>query len=76
MLGIFAVGSTTGAIAGERQRGTLEILLARPVSTAPLLRDRSGSRSHHASVLVLGPAVLGQMISIVALNVSDQVDLA
>jgi ABC-2 type transport system permease protein len=32
MLGIFAVGATTGAIAGERQRGTLEVLLARPIS--------------------------------------------
>jgi ABC-2 type transport system permease protein len=32
MLAIFAVGATSTAIAGERQRGTLEVLLARPVS--------------------------------------------
>jgi ABC-2 type transport system permease protein len=32
MLGIFAVGATATAIAGERQRGTLEVLLARPLS--------------------------------------------
>ena len=32
MLGIFAVGATATAIAGERQRGTLEVLLSRPVS--------------------------------------------
>ena len=31
-LGIFAVGATTSAIAGERERGTLEVLLARPIS--------------------------------------------
>ena len=31
-LGIFAVGTTTAAIAGERERGTLEVLLARPLS--------------------------------------------
>ncbi|HEX5579521.1 MAG TPA: ABC transporter permease subunit [Candidatus Limnocylindria bacterium] len=31
-LGIFAVGTTTGAIAGERERGTLEVILARPIS--------------------------------------------
>jgi ABC-2 type transport system permease protein len=31
-LGIFAVGTTTSAIAGERERGTLEVLLARPLS--------------------------------------------
>jgi ABC-2 type transport system permease protein len=29
---IFAIGFATAAIAGERQRGTLEVLLARPVS--------------------------------------------
>jgi len=29
---IFAVGFSTSAIAGERQRGTLEVLLARPIS--------------------------------------------
>jgi len=32
MIGIFAIGATSTAIAGERQRGTLEVLLARPVS--------------------------------------------
>ena len=32
MLGVFAVGATATAIAGERERGTLEVLLARPVS--------------------------------------------
>lgn len=32
MIGIFAVGATATAVAGERQRGTLEVLLARPLS--------------------------------------------
>ena len=32
MIAVFAVGATSMAIAGERQRGTLEVLLARPVS--------------------------------------------
>jgi len=32
MLAVFAVGATSTAIAGERQRGTLEVLLARPLS--------------------------------------------
>jgi ABC-2 type transport system permease protein len=32
MLAIFAVGATSTAIAGERQDGTLEVMLARPVS--------------------------------------------
>lgn len=36
MVGIFAVGATATAIAGERQRGTLEVLLARPISRRAL----------------------------------------
>lgn len=32
LLSVFAVGFTTAAVAGERQRGTLEVLLARPLS--------------------------------------------
>jgi ABC-2 type transport system permease protein len=31
LVGVFAVGFGTSAIAGERQRGTLEVLLARPI---------------------------------------------
>ena len=42
MLGIFAVGATSTAIAGERQRGTLEVLLARPL----------GRRGVYATILV------------------------
>src|SRR5262245_20104310 len=32
LISIFAVGFSTTAVAGERQRGTLEVVLARPVS--------------------------------------------
>lgn len=32
MIAVFAVGASSTAIAGERQRGTLEVLLARPLS--------------------------------------------
>lgn len=32
LLSVFAVGFATAAVAGERQRGTLEVLLARPLS--------------------------------------------
>jgi ABC-2 type transport system permease protein len=32
MLAVFAVGATATAIAGERQRGTLEVMLARPLT--------------------------------------------
>jgi ABC-2 type transport system permease protein len=36
MLGIFAVGASSTAVAGERARGTLEVLLARPISRTSL----------------------------------------
>jgi ABC-2 type transport system permease protein len=36
LLAIFAIGFTTSAVAGERQRGTLEVLLARPLSRRQL----------------------------------------
>ena len=32
LVAIFAIGHPVGALAGERQRGTLEVLLARPIS--------------------------------------------
>lgn len=32
LMGIFAIGFSTLAVAGERQRGTLEVILARPIS--------------------------------------------
>src|SRR5215218_3714394 len=32
LVGVFAVGFSTSAVAGERQRGTLEVILARPLS--------------------------------------------
>ena len=36
LISIFAIGFTTTAVAGERQRGTLEVILARPLSRRTL----------------------------------------
>ena len=36
LVSIFAIGLTTSAVAGERQRGTLEVVLARPLSRRTL----------------------------------------
>lgn len=36
LVSVFAIGFTVSAVAGERQRGTLEVLLARPVSRRTL----------------------------------------
>ena len=41
---VFAVGFAADAVAGERQRGTLEVLLARPLSRRAALRARWRSR--------------------------------
>lgn len=55
LLAVFAIGSSSVAIAGERQRGTLEILLARPLT-------RSGV---YASIAVALLIVIG--VSLAAL---------
>jgi ABC-2 type transport system permease protein len=75
LVGVFAVGFGTSAIAGERQRGTLEILLSRPIS-------RRGS---YVTLLVctiafvgicLAAFLLGSVVSSSAFGVIDEIDLA
>ena len=73
-LGIFAVGTSTGAIAGERERGTLEVLLARPVSRRALYVTVAT-----AVVILLAIELVsmlaGQLAGIVAVDIGDQVDI-
>jgi ABC-type transport system involved in multi-copper enzyme maturation permease subunit len=73
-LGIFAVGTTTSAIAGERERGTLEVLLARPLSRHRLYLTVAG-----AVVLLLALELIailgGQGAGILLQGISDEVDL-
>jgi beta-exotoxin I transport system permease protein len=73
LLSVFAVGFSTGAFAGERQRGTLEILLARPLS-----RRRS-----YVTILVsvfgflalaLAAYLVGATISASVFEVIDEID--
>ncbi len=54
LMGIFAVGFSTVAVAGERQRGTLEVLLARPISR----------RSMYVTLFVAGAAFLGVLLAL------------
>jgi ABC-2 type transport system permease protein len=54
LLLVFALGFTTTAVAGERQRGTLEVLLSRPIS-----RRRLFGTLALAGALFLGVAVAG-----------------
>lgn len=74
LLAVFAISFPLSGVAGERQRGTLEIVLCRPVSR----------RSYYltlllAAVLFIGLAVaatlIGMVISAGAWNVLDQLKL-
>jgi ABC-2 type transport system permease protein len=73
-MGIFAVGTTTASIAGERERGTLEVLLARPLSRSGLYLTVAV-----AVVLLLAIELLamlgGQVAGILIQDISDQIDL-
>lgn len=75
LLAVFAIALPLSSVAGERQRGTLEIVLARPVSR----------RSYYltllvAAVLFIGLAVaatlVGTVIAAAAVNVLDQLNPA
>jgi ABC-2 type transport system permease protein len=70
---VFAVGFAAGAIAGERQRGTLEVLLARPISR----------RQVHATLLVatllfiaiaIAAILVGTVAGAAAFGVLDEID--
>jgi ABC-2 type transport system permease protein len=74
-LGIFAVGTTTGAIAGERERGTLEVLLARPLSRRGLYVTMAVAV---VILLMLELAAMlgGQWAGIVVLDLTADIDVA
>jgi ABC-2 type transport system permease protein len=74
-LGLFAIGSTTSSIAGERERGTLEVLLARPISRTSLYVTLA------LSVLIFVALVLlallgGQVVGVAIQGLTDELDLA
>jgi len=74
-LGLFAIGSTTSSIAGERERGTLEVLLARPISRTTLY----GTLAVTALILialVLLALLGGQVVGVAVQGLTDELDLA
>jgi ABC-type transport system involved in multi-copper enzyme maturation permease subunit len=74
MIGIFAVGASATAVAGERARGTLEVLLARPVSR--LVLYVSILVALLVAVLLVLAAILGGMLAgSILQGVGDEVDL-
>ena len=74
-IGIFAIGSTTGAIAGERQRGTLEVLLARPLAR-PTLYVTVAVAAVIMISLVLAALLLGQLTGVAIERLGAELDLA
>lgn len=75
IVGVIAAGSSATAIAGERQRGTLEVLLARPLSR------RSAYVSILVAVLVLVALIvlattLGMVVGLGIHGLAAEVDLA
>lgn len=74
MLGIFAVGASSTAVAGERARGTLEVLLARPISRTTLYTTLLVALL--LVVLVVLCAILGGMVAGSAvIGLVDELDL-
>ena len=74
MIAIFAVGGAATAVAGERARGTLEVLLARPISRLTLYW--SILLALLVAVLIVLAAILGGMVTGAAIQgVSDELDL-
>lgn len=74
-VGIFAVGSTVSAIAGEREGGTLEVLLSRPISRRTLYVTLAMATATLIAIVML--ALLGgQLIGVAIQGVTDELDLA
>jgi ABC-2 type transport system permease protein len=71
LLSIFAIGFTTSAVAGERQRGTLEVLLARPLSRRQVYTTLMIAVLVFIG-LVLAAASIGTLIGSAVVGVLDQ----
>jgi ABC-2 type transport system permease protein len=72
---VFAVGFAAAAVAGERQRGTLEVLLARPVSR----RTTYGTLFVATAACIAAAtaaALAGTIVSAGVFGVLDQLDLS
>ena len=73
-VGIFAVGSTVSAIAGEREAGTLEVLLSRPISRRTLYVTLAAASATLVAIVML--ALLGgQLIGVAIQGVTNELNL-
>lgn len=73
-VGLFAVGSTAGAVAGARERGTLEVLLSRPLSRRTVYLTLAGAAVILVAV-VMAALLGGQLAGMAIQGVTGEVDL-
>jgi ABC-2 type transport system permease protein len=74
VIGAIAAGSTATAIAGERERGTLEVLLARPISRRVLYASLLVALFALVIVLVLA-IVAGMLVGLSVHDLIAEIDL-
>ncbi|MBA2254687.1 MAG: ABC transporter permease subunit, partial [Chloroflexi bacterium] len=74
LIGVFAVGMGTAAIAGERQRGTLEVLLARPVSRRGLYLTLLVAVGLFIALAVVA-LLAGSLLGAISQDVVSEIDL-
>ncbi len=72
---LFPVGLGVTMIAGERQRGTLEVLLARPLSRRALFLTHLGTIALVAALTVIA-AVAGSLAGLARYGVTGEIDPA
>jgi ABC-2 type transport system permease protein len=71
---IFAVGFATAAVAGERQRGTLEVLLARPMSRRTVYLTLLAATLSFVGV-ALAANIVGAIVGSIIAGVSSELAL-
>ena len=75
LIGIFAVGGSATAIAGERQAGTLEVLLARPLPRRSYLLTQLVATLAIVALLVAA-LLTGMAVGAVTQGLTGELDLA
>jgi ABC-2 type transport system permease protein len=75
LVAIFAVGAAANAVAGEREGGTLEVVLARPLSRRRFYAS-VGSGVKITIAVVLAMLLVGNLLSVFLLGVDDEIDVA
>jgi ABC-2 type transport system permease protein len=73
-VGIFAVGSTVSAVAGERENGTLEVLLSRPISRRTLYVTLAVAVATLIAIVLIA-LLAGQLIGVMIQGVTDELEL-